>query len=86
MQMAGIHIWHGRCIIQVMNSSELSKTTYERLSTIKREIESLNQQQAESLKSATFVGMTPDEAKEYDERRKKIARLVEEMRLLKDAQ
>ena len=67
-----------------MNLSETSNTAgvFQR---IKQEIERLTREQFEALKSATFVGMTPGEAKEYDERRKKITCLVEELRLLKDA-
>jgi hypothetical protein len=53
---------------------------------LKREIDRLTQVQADALKSATFIGMTPDEAKEYDERRQKIRELVKELALLEKAQ
>jgi hypothetical protein len=53
---------------------------------LKREIDRLTQVQADALKSATFIGMTPDEAKEYDERRQKITELVKELALLEKAQ
>ncbi len=49
---------------------------------LKREIESLCQTQNEALKTATFVGMTPEVARRYDERRQRINRLSEQLRLL----
>jgi hypothetical protein len=67
-----------------MNSSE-PWNPVDVFQRIKQEIERLTREQSEALKSATFVGMTPNEAKEYDDRRKKITCLVEELRLLKDA-
>jgi len=67
-----------------MNSSE-PWDAVDIFQRIKQEIERLTREQSEALKSATFVGMTPNEAKEYDDRRKKITCLVEQLRLLKDA-
>jgi len=68
----------------IMNSSE-PWDAVDIFQRIKQEIERLTREQSEALKSATFVGMTPNEAKEYDDRRKKITCLVEQLRLLKDA-
>ncbi len=53
---------------------------------LKEEIDRLTVEQLEALKAATFVGMTRDEAKEYDERRAKIIRLIDELRQLELAQ
>ena len=53
---------------------------------IKQQIDALTEQQAEALKQATYIGMTPDEAEEYDGRRKKITALVEELSELTKAQ
>lgn len=53
---------------------------------IKQEIDRLTEQQAHALKQATFVGMTPDEAKEYDERRTLITKFIRELELLERAQ
>jgi hypothetical protein len=53
---------------------------------LKNEIDALTDVQIEALKQATYVGMTPDEAKQYDERRKKIAHLIRELTVLERAQ
>jgi len=37
---------------------------------LKQDIDSLSEQQAEALKTATFVGMTSDEVIEYDKARR----------------
>lgn len=50
---------------------------------LQQEIDSLGQQQAEALKTATFVGMTSDEATEYDERGEKITELIRQLKLLR---
>ena len=52
---------------------------------LKREIDQLTQEQVEALKSATYLGMTAEQAKQYDERRKNITRLVQQW-LLEKAQ
>jgi hypothetical protein len=57
-------------------------TTVHRL---REEIDRLTAQQIEAMKTATFVGLSTDEAKEYEERRAKISALVEELRLLENA-
>jgi len=53
---------------------------------LKQEIDLLTEEQAEALKSATYLGMTAEEAQEYDERRKNITRLVQQLALLEKAQ
>jgi len=53
---------------------------------IKEEIDRLSEQQKEALKTAIFVGMTPDEAQEYATRRRKITELIQELELLQKAQ
>jgi hypothetical protein len=53
---------------------------------IKEEIDRLSEQQKEALKTATFVGMTHDEAKDYDSRRARITELIHELALLQKAQ
>jgi hypothetical protein len=53
---------------------------------VKQQIDMLPQEQAKALKSATSIGMTPDEAKEYDERRTRITKLIHELELLEKAQ
>jgi len=63
-----------------------STNTLELIHTIKCEIDRLSEKQAEALKTATYLGMTPDEAKEYDERRERIAELVQQLQLLNESQ
>lgn len=43
---------------------------------MKQELAQLTQKQSEALKEATFLGMTPSRAKEYEQRRDQIAKLV----------
>jgi len=52
---------------------------------LKEEIFRLTEEQIEARKMATFAGLTPDEAKEYEDRRAKILELVEQLRLLEEA-
>ncbi len=52
---------------------------------LKEEIDRLTEEQIEAMKMATFAGLTPDEAKEYEERRAKILELVEQLRMLEEA-
>jgi hypothetical protein len=52
---------------------------------LKEEIGRLTKQQAEALQSATYLGMSPDEAKQYDARRAQILKLVEQLRQLEEA-
>jgi hypothetical protein len=47
---------------------------------LKQEIDELTLQQSNALKSAIYVGMTPDEAKDYDARRSRIMQLAEQLR------
>jgi hypothetical protein len=51
---------------------------------IKLEINRLTEEQAEALKTATYVGMIPDEAKEYDKRRSRITELIQELELWRE--
>lgn len=53
---------------------------------LKQEIDKLTEEQHKALQLAIYVGMTPDEAKEYDERRQRITRLVQELADLEQAQ
>ena len=53
---------------------------------IKQEIDRLTDEQAKALRSATFTGMTPDEARDYDERRKAITKLIRDLELLRKEQ
>ena len=50
---------------------------------IKREIDRLFEIQHQALDRATFLGMTPDEAKEMEARRKVITTLVDKLVELK---
>ena len=46
---------------------------------LRQEIDELIDEQTEALKRATFIGMTPDDAKKYDARRQTIARLIQQL-------
>ena len=52
---------------------------------LKEEIVHLTKQQTEALQSATYLGMSPDEAKQYDARRGQILKRVEQLRELEKA-
>ena len=69
-----------------MKSQDNTINTVETIHRIKQEIDKLSEQQSEALKTATYVGMTAEEAREYDARRQQITKLVEELRLLQNAQ
>ncbi len=56
--------------------------TLQTIHRLKQEIDRLTAQQDEALKSATFLGMTTDEAKEYEERRNLILQLVTDLEML----
>jgi uncharacterized protein YoxC len=56
-------------------SSEVNST----IQRIKSEIETLKRQQAEALKAATYLGLTPTEAKAQEDRRAKITKLVRDL-------
>ena len=53
---------------------------------LKEEIDKLTQQQSDALQLATLVGMTPDEAEEYDQRRQKILGYVQDLKILEESQ
>jgi SMC interacting uncharacterized protein involved in chromosome segregation len=53
--------------------------TAEAIKRIKEEIETLRQQQSEALKQATYVGVSRAEAKEQENRRAKISKLLEKL-------
>jgi hypothetical protein len=52
---------------------------------LREEIGRLAGEQIEAMKTATFRVLTPDEDKEYEDRRAKILELVEQLRLLEEA-
>ena len=61
-------------------------STTDAIHKLKLEIDHLTQLQTDAIKSATFVGMTPDEAKEYDARRENIFKLVQQLQTLEKSQ
>jgi len=62
-----------------------SQTT-DAIHRLKEEIDKLTKQQSDALQLATLVGMTPDEAEEYDQRRKKILEYVQDLKVLEESQ
>lgn len=61
-------------------------STTEAVHALKTEIDRLTNLQSDALKQATFVGMTPDEAKDYDARRDQILGLVQQLATLEKSQ
>jgi hypothetical protein len=55
------------------------------LERLREEVMSLTEQQSEALKDAIYLGMTPAQAKAYDERRKRITRLMQDISVLQQA-
>jgi hypothetical protein len=60
-----------------MHSS--SKQPTSSLEQLKNELNRLSQEQADAYGDAVYVGMTPEFARQCDERRRKIQMLVEEL-------
>ena len=60
--------------------------TSEAVHRLKEEIDKLTLQQSKALRMATLVGMTPDEAPEYDQRRKVILKYVHDLAVLEESQ
>jgi endo-1,4-beta-D-glucanase Y len=67
-----------------MNSPSPSDTV-SAVHQLKQEIDTLTEKQADALRMAVYVGMTPDEAQEYDERRQRITDLVQQLAVLEQA-
>jgi hypothetical protein len=61
-----------------MPANDPSKTP-EAVHRLKQEIDRLREQQSKALRQAIYARMTPDEAKEYDQRRTRITELVEQL-------
>ena len=59
--------------------------TAEAIHRLKEEIDKLTEQQTEALKTATYLGMTTDEAKEYEQRREKILGYVNDLKILEES-
>lgn len=51
---------------------------------LKQEIERFAEEQSKTLKNAIYVGMMTDKAREYDQRRTRIAQLVEQLGKLEE--
>lgn len=59
--------------------------TAEAIHRLKEEIDKLTEQQSEALKTATYLGMTTDEAKEYEQRRERILEYVQDLKMLEES-
>lgn len=69
-----------------MQSAGPPNTVTTAVHRIKQEIDSLTEQQSKALEMAIYLGMAPEEAREYDQRRKKIVALVQELAEMQKAQ
>jgi len=56
----------------------------EAIHLLKEEIDRLTEQQTNALTAATYLGMTTDEDKQYEERREKILRYVQDLKMLEE--
>jgi hypothetical protein len=72
-------------VVAARNSRDGSDTV-DAVHAVKQQIDSLTEKQIDSLKQATYVGMTTDEATDYDERRNTIVKLIAELKALTAAQ
>ena len=52
------------------------------ISHLKEEFDKLSEEQLHALRVATYVGMTPQEAKTYDNRRRKITEVAKRLSVL----
>ena len=62
-----------------MPCDDTSETKAAAAQRIKKEIDKLAQEQSKALGTAVYVGMSRNEAKEYDERAMRIKKLVSEL-------
>jgi hypothetical protein len=60
--------------------------TAEAVHRLKEEVDQLTLQQSKALRMATLVGMTPEEAQDYDARRKLILKYVQDLAVLEESQ
>jgi len=67
-----------------MTASQQSQTVSV-VHRVKKEIDRLTEEQAETLKTATYIGMTPEGTKDYDARHARITHLLEQLELLEKA-
>jgi hypothetical protein len=69
-----------------MQPFEVSSTesSFAEINQLRQEIDALRRAQDRALQSAVFVGMTPDEAKEYDSRRQRILSLLRRLMILQE--
>jgi hypothetical protein len=61
-------------------------STTEAVHKLNQEIDRLTELQSAAMRTATFVGMTADEAKDYDARRAEILLLVQHLTALTQSQ
>ena len=54
-------------------------STIDAVHRIKQELDILAEQQSKALQNALYLGMTPDEDKQCDERRQRIAELLRQL-------
>jgi hypothetical protein len=57
-------------------------STTEFVHQIKQEIDRLAEEQSAALKSAIYLGMSTEHAKAYEQRRNRITKLMEKLRVL----
>ncbi len=56
-----------------------SSSTRDAVHRIKEELDTLVEQQSKALQNAIYLGITPDEDKQCDERRKRMSQLMQQL-------
>lgn len=88
--------YFGACVVALMRAYSLnalgacavstdSSNAASAIHRVKEELYRLAHRQADALESATYLGMTSDDAKEHDKRRTQITELVQALALLEKA-
>ena len=58
----------------------------QKITNLRGQIAKLTEQQSNALQRAIFVGMTPKDANEYDERRLEILQCLQDLKALEESQ
>jgi len=78
-------LWHGICTLQPVTNFATTNPTSE-IENLRQEIAQLKELQNEALRTAVFVGMSREEAGEYDARHARIVALTAQLRALPPVQ
>lgn len=63
----------------------ISESSEHDIRRLQNEIRCLTEKQTDAMETETFIGLTPDETKQYEARRVRMVELVRQLRLLESA-